>query len=106
MTPTFALNHPYLNLALLLVWNFALIAYTIWSIRATRRYFRSPSEGNTAFNDEEKQHNNVDPYEDITSPPEFEWSQTPPLQIRAFKPKFHMTMGMHPLYPSEPTGLG
>ena len=34
-----------------------------------------------------------DPYSDIQPLVDFDWAATEPLQIRPFKPKYHMTMG-------------
>lgn len=35
-----------------------------------------------------------DPYQDIQPLYDFDWSTTPPIRIRPFKPKYHLTMGM------------
>ena len=32
-------------------------------------------------------------YEDIEPLHDFDWSSTPPLKLRPFKPKYHLTMG-------------
>jgi len=104
MTPALMLHFKYSNPAMLIVVSIALLAYALWT-SYIRRHHKSLSEVTTASEDEKQAHNAVDPYAYITSLPDFEWSHTLPLQIRAFKPKFYMTMGMHPLYPSEPTGL-
>ena len=34
-----------------------------------------------------------DPYDAIEALPAFDWASTPPIRIRPFKPKYHMTMG-------------
>ncbi|KAF2843190.1 hypothetical protein M501DRAFT_925378, partial [Patellaria atrata CBS 101060] len=36
-------------------------------------------------------------YEDIQPLPNFNWKETEPLQLRPFKPKYHLTMGKFPL---------
>jgi len=105
MTPTFMLHFKYSNPAILIVISIALLAYALWTSHK-RRQHRSLSEVTTASNDEKRQNSDVDPYENITPLAGCEWRQTPPLQIRAFKPKFYMTMGMRSLYPSKSRGLG
>jgi len=86
------LNPEHLHSALEIVISIALLAYALWELHVRRRH-RSPSNRTTISNEEKQQLNDVNPYEDITPLPEFEWNHTLPLQIRAFKPKFYMTMG-------------
>lgn len=36
----------------------------------------------------------VDPYEDIEPLHDFDWRSTPPIKVRPFKPKYHLTMAL------------
>ncbi|KAK5659198.1 hypothetical protein OQA88_1289 [Cercophora sp. LCS_1] len=71
-----------------------------------------PNVNNTAPYREENHHDNkhdekhaakkalADHY-DITPLPTFSWSTTPPLQLRPFKPKYHITMALQNTTPSD-----
>lgn len=70
----------------------AVIALGVFVIWQSRRKSDQMFE-NDAFS--QKKTVASDPYEDIEPLQKFDWSTTEPIQIRPFKPKYHLTMGMH-----------
>ena len=69
----------------------AIAAITIYQLLRLRRRAISIS-GLVA---EKKVAPEEDPYNDIDPLRSFDWKSEEPIQIRPFKPKYHLTMGMH-----------
>ena len=67
----------------------ALGIFVVWrALRQKRRI----TDNEVLPNDEKA---NNDPYQDIEPLQDFDWSTTSPVQIRPFKPIYHLTMGTY-----------
>ena len=67
----------------------ALLLFTLWQLYRAR-YRRI----NNHVDAEEEKTDGRDPYRDIEPLHAFDWSKTEPMQIRTFKPKWHLTMAL------------
>jgi hypothetical protein len=57
--------------------------------RVRENGFSQPNEKGSAS----KQENPLRAYQDIEPLHDFDWESTPPMKLRPFKPKYHLTMG-------------
>ncbi|KAL2860614.1 hypothetical protein BJX68DRAFT_89361 [Aspergillus pseudodeflectus] len=106
--------HPYLEsipLAPSLLGIAILVCFGIYIRSSTRTNAQVADSKNTystypttpAYNNGKTTENAQEPtsYPPINPLPNFNWEDTPPLAIRPFKPKYHLTMAISTLDPSE-----
>jgi hypothetical protein len=71
-------------------------AAALWLVYRCVTYRRSTNTANPQLNGEKKAPEQDDPlnaYQDIEPLHDFGWESTPPIKLRPFKPKYHLTMG-------------
>ena len=77
---------------------YALLASAVvfWLVYRYVTYHRGINTAISQSNGEKKaseQENPLRVYQDIEPLHDFDWESTPPLKLRPFKPKYHLTMG-------------
>lgn len=74
--------------------------YTVVAIAALicafiiQKYTRQSDPGHEGTREKDiEQDDALKAYQDIEPLTEFDWQSTPPMKLRPFKPKYHLTMG-------------
>jgi hypothetical protein len=71
-------------------------AVALWLVYRYANWYRSKAATISRPNEEKKAPEQEDPlraYQDIEPLHDFDWESTPPMKLRPFKPKYHLTMG-------------
>jgi len=79
-------------------------AVVLWLVYRYVTYYRGTNAAIPQSDGKKEAPEQQDPlraYQDIEPLHDFDWESTPPMKVRPFKPKYHLTMGEEAFNPSS-----